>query len=218
MRSGWSPPALGGHEPACARSAARRCRHARARGPRCRATCGGAHETLGRGLAELHATRDARPGLDEDGFIASLPQSNTRDERWHTFYFRHRILPLANDVGLGGEAVRLEPELEALLAEPPMSLLHGDLWSGNVHHDAGGEPCLIDPAVYFGDREIDLAMLALFGGLHERTQAAYDEMLPPRPGWQERRALYQLWPLLVHAKLFGVSYAHQAREIIRRFS
>jgi fructosamine-3-kinase len=102
-------------------------------------------------------------------------------------------------------------------AEPP-ARLHGDLWSGNVHADASGRPWLIDPCAYGGHREVDLAMLRLFGGPPEATFAAYAEEAPLATGWHERVELYQLLPLLVHAALFGGSYGPAAARVARRYA
>ena len=97
------------------------------------------------------------------------------------------------------------------------SRLHGDLWGGNVHTDERGAPVLIDPAAYGGDREIDLAMMRLFGGFSERVFAAYDEAAPPRSGWRDRVKLYQLYPLLVHVNLFGGGYVASAVEVAKGY-
>ncbi|MFA9269514.1 MAG: fructosamine kinase family protein, partial [Baekduiaceae bacterium] len=101
--------------------------------------------------------------------------------------------------------------------EPP-ARLHGDLWSGNVHADTEGRPWLIDPAAYGGHREIDLAMLALFGGARPRVVAAYEDVRPLADGWRERVELWQLFPLLVHAVLFGGGYGASAARIARRYA
>jgi fructosamine-3-kinase len=101
-------------------------------------------------------------------------------------------------------------------AAPP-ARLHGDLWGGNVLAGADGRPWLIDPAAYGGHREIDLAMLRLFGGASERVFAAYEEVSPLAEGWRERVELWQLFPLLVHAVLFGGGYLRQAHDTARRY-
>jgi fructosamine-3-kinase len=100
--------------------------------------------------------------------------------------------------------------------EPP-SRLHGDLWSGNVMVDDDGAPCLIDPAVYAGHREVDLAMLRLFGGMSARTLAAYHEAAPLADGHESRVALYQLYPLLVHVNLFGGSYVSSVERALEQY-
>jgi fructosamine-3-kinase len=172
-------------------------------------------ERLGRGLALLHRTGAPSFGHEHDNYIATLAQQNERAERWSTFYAERRLRPqlaLAHDRGYVRPALcqRLEcvvRDIDRLCgpAEPP-SRLHGDLWSGNVIRDELGAPVLIDPAVYAGDREVDLAMMQLFGGFGPRCFAAYDEVYPRRPGHEARVALYQLYPLLVHLNLFGKSY------------
>lgn len=176
-------------------------------------------ETLGCGLAALHRTGAPGFGLDHDNFIGRLPQSNQvvseRDGDWAAFYRARRLEPQLKMAVDGGRASprmqqgfeRLFARLPALVgpAEPP-SRLHGDLWGGNLMCDAQGAPCLIDPAVYGGHREVDIAMMRLFGGFGERVFAAYDEAAPLAEGHAERVPLYQLYPLLVHVNLFGGSY------------
>ncbi len=172
-------------------------------------------ERLGRELAALHRFGADGFGWREDNFIASLRQDNTREADWPSFYARRRLEPMlrrASERGLASAAMtkgfdRLFAKIEELAgpAEPP-SRLHGDLWGGNCHVGEDGAPVLIDPAVYGGHREMDLAMMQLFGGFSERTFDAYHEAWPLAPGWRERTPLYQLYPLLVHVVLFGGSY------------
>ena len=174
---------------------------------------------LGRGLAALHRLGAPSFGLDRDNFLATLPQDNTAEPDWPTFYVERRLRPLCTRARLG-----LDRELDALRArvdvfgpaEPP-ARLHGDLWWGNVVavRDTGGEPVILDPAVYGGHREIDLAMLALFGGLPDALVAAYDEVYPLADGWRERIALHQLYPLAAHACLFGGGYGAQVARTLR---
>jgi fructosamine-3-kinase len=187
--------------------------------PRCRDF----EERLGRGLAALHRAGAPYHGLDTDNFLATLPQHNQPSPSWPAFYGQQRLEPLARQAIEDGRAPRRwAGDIAALLArlevlcgpvEPP-ARLHGDLWSGNVHVDERGQPCLVDPAVYGGHREVDLAMLALFGGLSQRCLAAYDELYPLAAEWQERVLLYQLYPLLVHLLLFGGSYAGAVRRAL----
>lgn len=175
----------------------------------------GFDEELGRGLAALHRHGAPGFGLDHDNFIGSLHQTNTPAEDWPTFYRARRLEPMlrrASDDGLVSRAMRegfdeLFGRLESVAgdAEPP-ARLHGDLWGGNLHVDEGGRPCLIDPAVHGGHREMDLAMMQLFGGFGARVFDAYDEAWPLTAGWRERVPLYQLYPLLVHVNLFGSGY------------
>lgn len=172
-------------------------------------------ERLGRGLAALHRFGADRFGLDEDNFLATLEQDNTPDDDWAEFYAHRRLEPLvrrAIDAGHApaGWAARFAALFGRMAdlvgpAEPP-ARLHGDLWSGNLHTDDDGAPVLIDPAVYGGHREIDLAMLQLFGAPGARFFAAYDETYPRAPGAGDRVALYQLYPLLAHVNLFGRGY------------
>jgi fructosamine-3-kinase len=173
-------------------------------------------EHCGRGLARLHASAARDFGLDHDNFIGSLAQTNTPHANWAEFYRLQRLEPQLRDAAASGRASyamrrgfdRLFARLPELVgpAERP-SRLHGDLWGGNLHIDERGEPCLIDPAAYAGHREIDLAMMRLFGGFSERVFSAYEESFPLAPGAPERVALYQLYPLMVHLNLFGGSYA-----------
>ncbi|MGD9695080.1 MAG: fructosamine kinase family protein [Thermoleophilia bacterium] len=183
-------------------------------------------ERLGRGLAALHLAGAPRFGLDRDNLIAVLPQPNGPAADWPEFYARRRLRPLARRaVDDGTLPASVLSDLEALEArlpdlcgppEPP-SRLHGDLWSGNAIVDAAGLPVLIDPAVYGGHREVDLAMMRLFGGFSARVFAAYDEAHPPAPGHRDRVDLYQLYPLLVHVALFGGGYVGRFRAALARY-
>jgi fructosamine-3-kinase len=172
-------------------------------------------EALGRGLATLHRAGAPSFGLDHDNFIGNLSQPNGERASWLEFFRDQRLgmmLELARKKGRASTAMergfeRLFARLETLLGPPePPARLHGDLWSGNLHVGPAGEPCLIDPAVYGGHREVDLAMMRLFGGFSSRVFAAYDEAFPLAAGHAERVQLYQLYPLLVHVNLFGGSY------------
>ena len=172
-------------------------------------------EELGRGLAALHRASPATFGLDHDNFIGTLPQSNRLAGRWSDFYASARLEPQLKRAIDGGRMSptvergmrRVMSDLDRLVGPPePPARLHGDLWSGNLMCDDRGAPCLIDPAVYGGHREMDLAMMRLFGGFSTRTLDAYKEAFPLAPGHRERVALYQLYPLLVHLNLFGGSY------------
>lgn len=172
-------------------------------------------EQLGRGLAALHQAGAASFGWPRDNFIGSLPQENGREDDWARFYVRRRLEPqlrLAVDHGRASEAMRrgfaeLFAQMGDLVgpAEPP-SRLHGDLWGGNQYADEEGAPVLIDPAVYGGHREMDLAMMKLFGGFSTAVFAAYREAWPLGLGAEARVPLYQLYPLMVHVNLFGGGY------------
>jgi fructosamine-3-kinase len=180
-------------------------------------------EVLGYSLAALHAFGAPSFGLDHDNFIGRLAQSNVAADDWPTFYWAARLEPqlrLATDRGLIDEETRsgfdtLRRVLpERVGPEEPPSRLHGDLWGGNLHVDEAGRACLIDPAVYGGHREIDLAMMRLFGGFGERVFSAYRDAWPLAPGAGERISLYQLYPLLVHVNLFGGSYVASVKRAL----
>jgi fructosamine-3-kinase len=186
-------------------------------------------EELGRGLAATHAAGAGVFGCAEGAVsrFGSLPLPNVATVDWPTFYAERRLRPLAVMARERGalspraiEAVERVCERIALLAGPPEppARLHGDLWSGNVMADAQGRPWLIDPSCYGGHREVDLAMLRLFGAPSERVLAAYDEVAPPADGREERLELYQLLPLMVHALLFGGSYAAAAERVALRYA
>ncbi len=180
-------------------------------------------EALGRSLAALHAFGASSFGLDHDNFIGRLAQSNATTDDWASFYWVSRLEPqlrLAADHGLIDHGTRSSFDAlrrvlpERVGPEESPSRLHGDLWGGNLHADETGQPCLIDPAVYGGHREIDLAMMRLFGGFGERVFAAYEEAWPLAPGSGERVSLYQLYPLLVHVNLFGGSYVGSVQRAL----
>ncbi len=183
-------------------------------------------ESLGRGLAALHAAGPAGFGLDRSNFIGPLPQRNEPAATWPEFYAESRLRPLlrgALDAGaLSREVVREAEELLTRLPdlcgppEPP-ARLHGDLWGGNLMIDAAGGPVLVDPAVYGGHREMDLAMMRLFGGFAPRVFDAYAESTPLAAGSAERVALCQLYPILVHVALFGGGYASDFAAAVRQY-
>ena len=183
-------------------------------------------EALGRGLAALHRSGAPCFGLDHDSFLATIEQDNTPAGDWPSFYAERRLEPLVRTAIEAGAAPaswaaafeRLVARIDQLAGPPePPARLHGDLWSGNLHRDERGGPVLIDPAVYGGHREIDLAMLELFGAPGPRMLAAYDEVYPRAPGHADRVALYQLYPLLAHVVLFGGSYVRSVEAALRLY-
>jgi len=186
----------------------------------------GHDEALGRGLAALHRFGTPRFGLDHDNFIGSLPQSNRARPSWAEFYEKERLAPqLARAAAQGRASAAMRRGFDRVVSrlgelvgpEEAPSRLHGDLWGGNLHTDDSGAPCLIDPAVYGGHREVDLAMMRLFGGFGERVFSAYSETFPLAPGSRERIELYQLYPLMVHVNLFGGGYGGSVERILAKY-
>ena len=179
-------------------------------------------EALGRGLAALHsAPRDEGFGWANDNWIGSLPQANSTSTSWTDFWRDRRLVPQleaarAGDhlAGPSGQILdrllELLPQALADLEGSSPALIHGDLWSGNAYPDESGAPVIIDPAVYAGHGEVDLAMTELFGGFGRRFYAAYDEVLAITDAYDAyRRDLYQLYYLLVHVNLFGAGYVSE---------
>jgi fructosamine-3-kinase len=181
---------------------------------------------FGRALARTHAVGAPSYGLERDGFIGRLPLPNRTAPTWAEFYATRRLLPylkLARDRDSitveQAEAVEgIVRRLVDLVPEEGPSRLHGDLWNGNVIWTHDGGCCVIDPAAHGGHRETDLAMLALFGLAHlPRVLQAYEEVSPLAEGWEARVGVHQLFPLLVHACLFGGGYGARAAEVASRF-
>jgi len=189
---------------------------------------------FGQALAVTHAAGAASYGGSDDGYIGRLPLPNRACDSWAEFYAVRRVLPylkLARDRGAIGEdeaeiVEAVIPRLAELVPEEPPSRLHGDLWNGNVlwgQDPTGGTPAVsrvsvIDPAAYAGHREVDLAMLAMFGLPHlPRMLDAYCEAAPLAEGWEERVGLHQLFPLLVHACLFGGGYGARAAATAAKY-
>lgn len=178
---------------------------------------------LGRQLAQQHRVGAAQFGWSRDNWIGATPQPNAWMGDWVDFWRAQRLgfqLKLAEQNGFGGALQRDGETLLAGLAglfsgyRPQASLLHGDLWGGNHGYLAGGTPVIFDPAVYFGDRECDLAMSELFGGFAPAFYAAYREAWPLDAGYAVRKTLYNLYHILNHANLFGGGYAAQAQRMI----
>lgn len=182
-------------------------------------------EDFGRSLARLHQHSSDRFGLERANYIGSLKQVNTPHLEWSNFFLHCRLEPqveLARNkqrIGMGDvlRFERLYSKLASLFPKEAPALLHGDLWSGNFLTGAHGEPVLIDPAVYYGHREMDLAMTKLFGGFDAEFYAAYHAEQPLEQGWEERMDLCNLYPLLVHVNLFGGGYAAQVQALLKRF-
>jgi fructosamine-3-kinase len=170
-------------------------------------------EELGRMLAAMHSAGAPHFGsLPASGrfFVGRCELASPEGDDWNSYYLEHRLAPPGDRVGIDVSRVRVDAPTE------PPARLHGDLWSGNVLADRDGRPWLIDPAAYGGHREMDLAMLDLFGAIPARTVAAYHETAPLADGWRDRIKLWQLFPLLVHAVLFGGSSLSQSRTLAAR--
>jgi fructosamine-3-kinase len=187
-------------------------------------------DALGRALATAHRRPCDSYGLDADGYIGTLPMPNRPAPTWPEFFATRRLLPylkLAHDRGVidDDQARMIEavvPRLDELLPAEPPARLHGDLWNGNVLWGTDGHAWVIDPAAYCGHREMDLATLALFGLPQlERLVDAYQETHPLSDGWEERIALHQLFPLLVHAAMpaggSGQGYGARAATLAARY-
>jgi fructosamine-3-kinase len=188
-------------------------------------------EIFGRNFARLHNFKSNRYGFYEDNYIGSTPQLNivsrTESLDWTEFYFNKRLLyqyNLAEKNGYAGEELQrafsqLENKIYLVLKDSNAipSLLHGDLWSGNYITDETGNACLIDPAVYYGHREADLAMTKLFGGFDNRFYSAYNEEYPLDNGYEYRENIYKLYHVLNHLNLFGTAYYQQALSLIKYY-
>ena len=182
-------------------------------------------ELLGQQLAQLHQSTASHFGLTTNNFIGSLPQSNALHESWNNFYIEERLKPqlkLARRAGLLNEDEipedsRVYESCDMLFKDVKPSLLHGDLWSGNYLISENGKPNLIDPAVYYGHSEVDIAMSKLFGGFAEPFYRSYHEVIPKTKGFDARIDLYQLYYLLVHLNLFGRSYYGSVKRILSTY-
>jgi fructosamine-3-kinase len=176
-------------------------------------------------LAALHKNSQTQFGLDTDNYIGSLPQQNTFCDNWPQFYGSCRIMPLMqkafNQNKCSKEDVMLAEKLcnrfNNLFPSEPPALVHGDLWSGNYMSNENGDPVIYDPAVYYGNREMDIAMSLLFGGFDKTFYIHYNEVFPFQPDWKERTQLCQLYPLLVHLNLFGGHYYNAVMNIIHAY-
>lgn len=182
-------------------------------------------ERFGRELADLHRRRGGRFGAvdgDPQGFLGRCPIDLTGTDSWAASYLDHRVRPLARQAVAQGvldpAALPLVERLgpEHLPPEEPPSLVHGDLWAGNRLVDPRGDSWLIDPSAQYGHRELDLAMMRLFGGFGEAVFRAYEGEHPPADGWRDRVPVHQLAPLLVHAILFGGGYGEQTLATLRQ--
>jgi fructosamine-3-kinase len=182
-------------------------------------------ERLGRGLATIHRRSAARFGFPSANYCGETRQDNGECDSWLVFYRERRLRPLLGALDSVGRLASADARLydrlierlpEILPRESAPSLVHGDLWSGNVLATAGG-PALVDPACAYADREMEFGITTLFGGLSPRAWAAYEEAWPLPAGWRDRNPLYQLYHLLNHALLFGGHYEGEAHRVARRY-
>lgn len=181
--------------------------------------------TLGGQLAQIHHNTAAGFGLDHDNYIGSLPQSNRRQDKWSDFFIQERLQPMVSravdkrllEYADAGSFEKLYAKLPELFDEEAPALLHGDLWSGNYLTTPNDEPYLIDPAVYYGHREVDIAMTTLFGGFSNEFYLSYHEAFPLAKGWEQRMDLWNLYPLLVHLNLFGAGYLGRVRDALNSY-
>jgi fructosamine-3-kinase len=183
-------------------------------------------EVLGRQLAAMHDHTSEHFGFDHDNYLGCTPQINTRTADGYGFFAEHRVgfqARLARDNGLlsrseASQVQRLASRLPELIPQQPASLIHGDLWSGNVIADQRGQPALIDPAAHYGWAEAELGMTALFGCFDGRFYRAYEEAHRLDKGWRERFPIFNLYHLLNHLNLFGADYYSQVMGVLRLFA
>ncbi|MBP6310673.1 MAG: fructosamine kinase family protein [Flavobacteriales bacterium] len=177
---------------------------------------------FGKGLAQLHSNAHAQFGLERNNYIGSLEQINTQEKEWSTFFIQQRLEPLVKlardkkrvEAGLAFRFERLYGKLNDLFPKEPPALLHGDLWHGNFICDPESKPVLIDPAVYFGHREMDIAMLHLFGSIDPDLIVGYTSEKPLEKEWEKRMELCNLYPLMVHVNLFGGHYVQEVEKAL----
>ncbi len=181
---------------------------------------------FGTELAKLHQHSADTFGLDHDNFIGKLPQNNHQHQNWADFFVSERIEP---QIELGIQSGKFESGLipivnafhkavQNLFSNEQPALLHGDLWSGNYMFTKDGAASIYDPAVYYGHREMDIAMTRLFGGFSSDFYKGYNSEYPLADGFEERIELCNLYPILVHANLFGGGYIQRAKEILGQYS
>lgn len=180
---------------------------------------------FGRSLARMHRHTSKAFGLDHDNYMGSIPQSNRMRLSWPEFFCEERLEPMVRMARDNGHFTRnivlafdrLYDRLEEIFPQEPPALIHGDLWTGNHMVDNQGQACIIDPAVHYGQREMDIAMSRLFGSFAGEFYEAYHAEYPLEKGWMERVDICNLYPLLIHVNLFGEGYVGSVERIIKRF-
>lgn len=183
-------------------------------------------EKFGQGLALMHKQPQKYFGLDEYNYIGSLNQHNEPYNEWNSFYTECRIKPVVKKLFDAGDLSQTDillietfcNELKNIFPKETPALLHGDLWAGNYLISSSGYAAIFDPAVYFGHREMDIGMTKLFGGFDQRFYDFYNDTYPLEKGWEKRLPVTQLYPLLVHAVLFGGHYIGTVRNMFKAFS
>ncbi len=179
-------------------------------------------ESFGQKLALLHQCTSSYFGFEENNYIGCLPQYNLKNESVLVFYISQRLEPqfkLAVQNGFSFPDLKLfYKAISNEIPNEPPSLIHGDLWSGNYMIDSIGMPCLIDPALAYVPREMDIAMMHLFGGFDAKLFEIYNEIFPLKVNWKKRMPIFQLYYLLVHLNLFGKSYYHRVKNIVSSYS
>ncbi len=177
-------------------------------------------------LAQLHRNTQSQYGLTFDNYIGSLPQSNQMYAQWNDFFVEERLHPqikMARDSSLLDKSIILQFEklfnrLDSIFPVEKPALLHGDLWSGNFMVDKHGNACIFDPAIYFGNRIMDIGMTQMFGGFAPEFYQLYNEAFPMENNWKEQLDIANLYPNLVHLNLFGYSYLSGIKVALSRFS
>lgn len=182
-------------------------------------------EIFGNQLAALHQHTQKHFGLDHNNYIGKLPQKNTLTSSWVDFFIQHRLEPQLKmaqsknliDAPFINTVRKLYTVLPDIFPLEKPALLHGDLWSGNFMNNSQGLPCIFDPAVYYGHREMELAFTHLFGGFDQQFYDSYHEAFPLAPGFEDRIDIYNIYPLMVHVNLFGPSYLSGIQRTLNRF-
>jgi len=182
-------------------------------------------DLFAKNLVALHKNTNKNFGLNHDNYIGSLKQFNDWENSWSDFFREQRLevqLKMARDSSLLERSIvsafeRFYKRIDEIFPNEQPSLVHGDLWSGNFMVGEKGEPIIIDPAVYYGHREMDLGMSQLFGGFSNEFYNSYNKYFPLEKGWQKRMDYCNLYPLLVHVNLFGGGYMSSVKSIISRF-